>query len=65
MIGVFFKTPDPSVVADWYARVLGFPVEAWGGVAFDHPTVGQMNTSRAYPADSFSAYVAVASYSGP
>ena len=49
--GVFFKAPDPTAVADWYARVLGFPVEGWGGVAFPHPTVGQVVWSP-FAADS-------------
>jgi catechol 2,3-dioxygenase-like lactoylglutathione lyase family enzyme len=38
--GVFFKAEDPAAVRDWYARVLGFEVADWGGVAFTHPKVG-------------------------
>ena len=32
--GVFFKARDPGALAAWYARVLGVPVEAWGGAFF-------------------------------
>ncbi len=40
--GVMFKADDPVAVREWYARVLGFEVTAWGGVAFPHPTVGKV-----------------------
>ena len=33
--GIFFKAEDPAAVREWYARVLGFEVHDWGGVAFD------------------------------
>src|ERR1700750_1616309 len=49
--GVFFKAADPQAVRDWYARVLGFDVNDWGGVMFDHPATGNMNWS-VFPADS-------------
>ena len=32
--GVFFKAEDGPGLRDWYARVLGFSVEDWGGVVF-------------------------------
>lgn len=32
--GVFFKSPDPKALGDWYKRHLGIPVEDWGGFAF-------------------------------
>ena len=32
--GVFFKAEDPQAVRDWYARVLGFNLEDWGGVVW-------------------------------
>ncbi len=38
--GVFFKASDPVAVRDWYARVLGFEIQSWGGVIFPHPPVG-------------------------
>ncbi|MCU0699572.1 MAG: VOC family protein [Myxococcaceae bacterium] len=33
--GVFFVSPNPSRLAAWYRRVLGFEVEPWGGLAFE------------------------------
>lgn len=41
--GVFFKSPDPKALAEWYRVHLGLNVEEWGGVAFkwsgpDNPT---------------------------
>jgi predicted enzyme related to lactoylglutathione lyase len=38
--GIFFKAPDPAAVSDWYGRVLGFPVESWGGAQFEPSTRG-------------------------
>ena len=32
--GVFFRSPDPKRLAEWYRVHLGFNVEEWGGVAF-------------------------------
>ncbi len=32
--GVFFKSPDPKRLAEWYRVHLGIDVEEWGGVAF-------------------------------
>lgn len=32
--GVFFKSADPQALADWYKKVLGFPVEGWPGAIF-------------------------------
>ena len=28
--GIFFKTKDPKSTKDWYARHLGFNIDAWG-----------------------------------
>lgn len=28
--GIFFRSADPARLGDWYARHLGFEVEAWG-----------------------------------
>jgi predicted enzyme related to lactoylglutathione lyase len=47
--GVFFKAADPKAVSAWYARVLGFEVTSWGGVAFRHPTVGKLAWSVTEP----------------
>lgn len=32
--GVFFKSPDPKRLTEWYRVHLGFDVSEWGGVAF-------------------------------
>lgn len=49
--GVFLKVDDPDAVRSWYARVLGFEVNAWGGVAFS-PREGGATTWSAFAADS-------------
>ena len=28
--GVFFRSPDPKRLGDWYARYLGIEIESWG-----------------------------------
>jgi catechol 2,3-dioxygenase-like lactoylglutathione lyase family enzyme len=38
--GVFFKTADGKALAEWYARVLGFEVNNWGGATFPFPDKG-------------------------
>ncbi len=38
--GIFFKTEDPKALGEWYKRVLGFPVSAWGGAKFVNPAGG-------------------------
>ena len=38
--GVFFKAADPKAVRDWYARVLGFELNDWGGVVWPQPASG-------------------------
>ena len=43
--GVFFKAQEPEAVRDWYARVLGFDIQDWGGVIWPHPATGQVNWS--------------------
>ena len=43
--GVFFKAADPQAVRDWYARVLGFDIQEWGGVIWPHPAIGHGNWS--------------------
>ncbi len=30
--GLFFKSADPAAMREWYGRVLGIPMEAWGAV---------------------------------
>lgn len=39
--GVFFKAQDLKAVRDWYARVLGFDINAWGGVNWPEPAAHQ------------------------
>jgi catechol 2,3-dioxygenase-like lactoylglutathione lyase family enzyme len=43
--GVFFKAEDPAAVRAWYARVLGFEVQDWGGVMFKSLKTGFANWS--------------------
>ena len=33
--GLFFKSPDPVRLRQWYERVLGLTFSSWGGVAFE------------------------------
>ena len=33
--GLFFKSPDPSRLRQWYERVLGLQFNNWGGIVFD------------------------------
>ena len=35
--GVFFKARDPKALSAWYAKHLGFVLEAWGGVILRWP----------------------------
>ena len=49
--GVFFKAEDPVAVRDWYARVLGFEIHAWGGLAFD-PIKGNGTNWSVFAADT-------------
>jgi hypothetical protein len=28
--GLFFKSADPAAIQEWYARVLGVPMDKWG-----------------------------------
>lgn len=38
--GVFIKTEDTAALAAWYARVLGFDIQEWGGAMWTPPPVG-------------------------
>jgi len=33
--GVFFKSPDPKALSEWYRVHLGVDIGPWGGAAFD------------------------------
>jgi catechol 2,3-dioxygenase-like lactoylglutathione lyase family enzyme len=37
--GIFFKSPDPKKLSEWYRDVLGFALEEWGGslLRYDAP----------------------------
>jgi predicted enzyme related to lactoylglutathione lyase len=43
--GVFFKAEDPAGLQAWYARVLGFTLQDWGGAMFPHPALGAVTWS--------------------
>lgn len=32
--GIFFHSPDPAALRDWYKAHLGIDVQDWGGTAF-------------------------------
>jgi len=49
--GVFFKADDPTGLQAWYARVLGFTPQAWGGVMFPHLATG-VTTWSPFKADT-------------
>ncbi|WP_166830519.1 VOC family protein [Thalassoroseus pseudoceratinae] len=36
--GVFFKSPDPKALGEWYRKHLGMDVQDWGGVTFQWAT---------------------------
>ena len=36
--GIFFKSPNPTALAEWYRVHLGLDVKPWGGVAFKENT---------------------------
>lgn len=55
--GVFFTSPDPKALAEWYREHLGMDVEPWGGVAFqwsgpDNPTGAGATMWNPFSADS-------------
>lgn len=49
--GVFFKSPDPKRLSEWYRVHLGLQVEAWGGVCFQ-ASGGDATIWNAFPADT-------------
>ena len=50
--GVFFRSKDPARLGEWYARYLGFQVEAWG------ETRGTSFAPDCMPAASFTVWSA-------
>jgi predicted enzyme related to lactoylglutathione lyase len=57
--GLFFKSPDPSRLRDWYGRVLGLQFNSWGGIAFDPASLPE--NSRLV----FTPFAADTDYFGP
>jgi predicted enzyme related to lactoylglutathione lyase len=56
--GIFFKSPDPKRLYDWYAKYLGMEFEDWGTAYYpkDMPSNGQT---------VWSAFVATTKYFDP
>lgn len=55
--GIFFKSPDPKALSEWYRVHLGMNVEPWGGVAFewsgpDNPTGAGTTMWNAFKTDT-------------
>ena len=48
--GVFFRSPDPARLANWYRDTLGLAIEAWGS------THGTSFSPDAMPANSFTVW---------
>ena len=44
--GIFFKSDDPSKLAAWYKKHLGFDVENWGGVSFQEGAGAALKPKR-------------------
>ena len=53
--GVFFRSPDPGRLANWYRDVLGLAIEAWGD------THGTSFSPDAMPATAFTVWSAFSS----
>jgi predicted enzyme related to lactoylglutathione lyase len=49
--GLFFRSPDPARLRDWYQRALGLQFNSWGGVVFPAADL---------PAASWSVFTALA-----
>jgi predicted enzyme related to lactoylglutathione lyase len=48
--GVFFRSPNPGRLANWYRETLGLEIEAWGS------THGASFSPEAMPANSFTVW---------
>ena len=44
--GIFFKSDDPSKLAAWYKKHLGFDVADWGGVSFQEGAGADLKPKR-------------------
>ena len=53
--GVFFRSPDPGRLANWYREALGLEIEAWG------TTHGTSFSPEQMPANSFTVWSTFAS----
>ena len=53
--GVFFRSPDPGRLANWYQEALGLEIEAWG------TTHGTCFPPERMPANSFTVWSTFAS----
>ena len=53
--GVFFRSPDPERLGNWYKEALGLEIEAWG------ETRGTSFSPAAMPENSFTVWSAFAS----
>jgi catechol 2,3-dioxygenase-like lactoylglutathione lyase family enzyme len=40
--GIFFKSPDPAALQEWYQKVLGLKPDQWGGVFFTPDTTARV-----------------------
>lgn len=47
--GVFVKAPDAAVLGEWYARVLGFEIQEWGGAMCRRRPAGTRSGRRSRP----------------
>jgi predicted enzyme related to lactoylglutathione lyase len=59
--GVFFKSPDPKRLAEWYKVHLGLNIEAWGGGQFQ-ASGGETTVWNAFKADTESFAPSAASF---
>jgi predicted enzyme related to lactoylglutathione lyase len=59
--GLFFKSVDPAAMQAWYARVLGFSFEDWGGIVFTPDAAA----TQPGAATIFSAFKADTDYFAP
>lgn len=58
--GVFFKTPDPKKIKEWYAKHLGLPVDDYGAsfkwIEIDKPDAKEPALTAWSPFDEKSKY---------
>jgi predicted enzyme related to lactoylglutathione lyase len=59
--GLFFRSADPAMLQEWYARVLGLEFADWGGVVFTPAAAA----AQPGAATVFSAFAADSDYFAP